>query len=69
MRWITMRSVSRPSTKIAGASTRALRYGSIPQRWCIQKEPNIASMMNSPWAKFTIRRTPKISVSPIDIRP
>jgi len=40
-------------------------YGSSPQSFQSQNVTYMPSITNSPWAKFTMRTTPKISVSPV----
>src|SRR5215470_1512234 len=58
-----------PRRKNSGAVTAIDRYGSMPPSAKSQYEEYIASIIIAPWAKLTMRSTPKIRVSPLATRP
>lgn len=53
-----------PSTKSSAAVSGSARRGSSPASAHAQNVANMASMRNSPCAKFTISMSPKIRDSP-----
>jgi len=60
--------VTSPTTKKSGMATKRMKYGSTPHSVNDQNARYMPSMRNSPWAKFTTRMIPKMSVSPTAIR-
>jgi hypothetical protein len=54
--------------KKRGTATTRMKYGSTPHKVKDQKARYIPSIRNSPWAKFTTRMMPKMSVSPTAMR-
>jgi hypothetical protein len=59
---------TRPTMKNTGIDTKTTTYGSMACSANAQKARYMPSIRNSPWAKFTTRMIPKISVSPTAIR-
>ena len=60
--------MTKPATNRIAAAPTNPTYGSTPNRVAPSQARYIAHTMRSPWAKFTTRITPKISVRPIAIR-
>ena len=58
------RSTRNPIANSAGPTTTHARYGSIPARSWSTQARNMPTIRNSPWAKFAMRTTPKVSVRP-----
>src|SRR6266850_669963 len=62
------RCTRRPSTNRAAAQRTKPRYGSMPAREASRYARYMPHTIMSPWAKFTTRITPKISVRPTAMR-
>ena len=54
--------------KKSGMETKSTNHGSSESRVNAQNARYMPSIRNSPWAKFTTRMIPKISVRPTAIR-
>ena len=65
MRRITSRYTTTPIAKSARAVKGRVKRGSSLQNAKPQKLAYIPSIRNSPWAKFTMSITPKMSVRPV----
>src|SRR5437773_8845018 len=63
-----LRCTRRPRRNRAAAQRTKPRYGSRPPRVAMSHARYMPHTIMSPWAKFTTRMTPKISVSPTAIR-